>query len=88
MPDLCVEVISPSDVYSEVDAKIERYLNDGVRLVWVVNPRTSSVQVYHAQSTQSSRLTVEHMLDGGGTLPIRALFMVIEREPLPGQAPI
>lgn len=81
VPDLCVEVISTHDVYSEVDAKIERYLADGVRLVWVVNPRTSSVRVHSANSLQSVRLTEAYTLDGGEvlpgfTLPVRDIFTV------------
>ncbi|MEO8607256.1 MAG: Uma2 family endonuclease [Chloroflexota bacterium] len=79
VPDLCIEVISPNDIYSEVDAKVERYLADGVRLVWVFNPRTSSVRVHNANSIQSVRLTQEHTLDGGDvlpdfTLPVRDVF--------------
>jgi Uma2 family endonuclease len=73
VPDLCIEVISSNDVYSEVDAKVERYLADGVRLVWVFNPRTSSVRVHNANSIQSVRLTQEHTLDGGDVLPDFAL---------------
>lgn len=79
VPDLCIEVISPNDIYSEVDAKVERYLADGVRLVWVFNPRTSSVRVHNVNSIESIRLTQEHTLDGGDvlpdfTLPVREVF--------------
>ena len=69
VPDLCVEVISPNDIYGEVDEKVNRYLADGVRLVWVINPRTRSVQVHRADSIQSVRLTEEHTLDGRDVLP-------------------
>src|SRR3970040_944163 len=51
VPDLCVEVISPNDIYTDVDEKVDRYLADGVRLIWVVNPRTGSVQVHQTNST-------------------------------------
>src|SRR5258708_2600866 len=37
-PDLAVEVISPHDLYPEVEEKVDEYLRAGVRLVWVVNP--------------------------------------------------
>lgn len=80
MPDLCVEVISPNDIYTEVDEKVNRYLADGVRLVWVINPRTASVQVHTADSIHSARLTDEHSLSGGDVLPdfktvVSALFV-------------
>ena len=45
-PDLAVEVISPSDRFSAVSKKIDGYLSDGVRLVWVVDPGPEEVIVY------------------------------------------
>lgn len=69
VPDLCIEVISPNDIYTEVDEKVIRYLSDGVRLVWVINPRTGSVRVHAADSIQSAHLTAEHTLDGGDLMP-------------------
>ena len=49
-PDLAVEVISPNDLATEVDHKIQQYLEAGVKLVWVVNPE--------------ERLVLVHRLDG------------------------
>lgn len=46
VPDLGIEVISPGDSYIDVDEKVERYLSEGVKLVWVMNPRNRSVTVY------------------------------------------
>ena len=43
-PDLAVEVISPNELYSEVEEKIDEYLAAGVRLVWVVDPPHRSVR--------------------------------------------
>jgi Uma2 family endonuclease len=45
-PDLAVEVISPEDSASEVDATVQEYLAHGVRLVLVVQPRTRTVTAY------------------------------------------
>ena len=73
VPDLCVEVVSPNDIYAEVDEKVQRYLSDGVRLVWVVNPRIRSVHVYGDERTPTRRLTAEDTLDGGEILPGLAL---------------
>jgi Uma2 family endonuclease len=67
VPDLCVEVISPTDKYSDVDAKVAGYLRDGVRLVWVFDPREKAVNVH--TSSGSIRLTRTDMLDGGEVLP-------------------
>ena len=38
-PDIAIEVLSPDDRPSEVDAKTEEYLAKGVLLVVVVDPR-------------------------------------------------
>lgn len=47
-PDIAVEVISPSDIYVEVDEKVEQWLNAGAQAVWVLNPRRKSVTVHVA----------------------------------------
>jgi Uma2 family endonuclease len=47
-PDLAVEVISPSDTYTEVEEKVTLWLQYGTRMVVVVNPRRRSVAVYRA----------------------------------------
>jgi Uma2 family endonuclease len=69
VPDLCIEVISPTDSYEAVDGKVERYLADGVRLVWVVNPRHRTIHVYSGESNISVRLTIRDTLDGGTVIP-------------------
>ena len=40
-PVLAVEILPPSDVQEKIDEKIALYLETGVALVWVVNPRTA-----------------------------------------------
>lgn len=67
IPDLCVEVISANDSYLDVDDKVARYLDDGVRLIWVFNPRQKSVTV-HTRG-QITRLSEDETLYGGEVLP-------------------
>jgi Uma2 family endonuclease len=69
IPDLCVEIISPSDVYIAVDAKVRHYLSHGVRIVWLVNPRTQTLTIHTAGSNQITSLTREDTLTGGDLLP-------------------
>ena len=45
-PDLVVEVVSPSDSPREAHDKAWMWLSYGVRLVWVVQPETRTVDVY------------------------------------------
>lgn len=45
-PDFVVEVVSPGDRASEVQAKAEEWLRAGVLLVWIMYPATQSAMVY------------------------------------------
>ena len=47
MPDLAVEVISPSNSSNEVMRKVEEYFHAGVQQVWVVCPSVEKIHVYH-----------------------------------------
>ena len=46
VPDLVVEIVSPSDGQREVSDKARMWLRYGVRLVWVVQLDTYTVDVY------------------------------------------
>ncbi len=46
VPDLACEVVSPSDTLFEVEEKIQQYLQSGVRLVWLINPKQRTVTLY------------------------------------------
>lgn len=48
-PDLAVEVISPNDSYSPVRIKVGEYLRAGVQVVWIVEPKTRSIEVIRAE---------------------------------------
>ena len=48
VPDLVVEVASPGDTASELQAKTEEWLRYGVRMVWVAHPDTQSIAVYQS----------------------------------------
>jgi|SRR5262245_9139657 len=78
-PDLAVEVISPGDTYSEVEEKVLEWLDAGVRLVVVVNPRKRAVTVYRSR-TDIVILTEEEVIEGGEvvpgwTMPVASLFV-------------
>ena len=45
-PVLAVEILSPSDKQEEIDDKVALYLETGVAVVWVVNPRFKTICVY------------------------------------------
>jgi Uma2 family endonuclease len=67
-PDLVVEIVSPSDRAHDVTAKVLEYLDAGVLLVWVVEPRRRIVTAYSAD--RSTRvLGIDEELDGDPALP-------------------
>ena len=68
VPDLVVEVVSPSDRPDEVAKKIAFYLAAGVRLVLELDPRPRTVTV-HASGGVPRILRVGDVLDGGDVLP-------------------
>ena len=45
-PRLAVEVLSPNDKQGQVMKKIEDYLNNGVEIVWLVDPESRNVTVF------------------------------------------
>lgn len=67
-PDLAVEVISPGDLYTEVEEKVIAWLDAGTRLVLVVNPRHRIVTVYRSLSDVTV-LTEGETLDGADVIP-------------------
>jgi Uma2 family endonuclease len=67
-PDLVVEVISPGDIYSDVEEKVFDWLEAGTRMVVVVNPRKSIITVYRSL-TEITALTEADTLDGADVVP-------------------
>ena len=49
-PDLVVEVVSPSDSSSDVEAKAEQWLSAGSQIVLVADPRNETLRVYRSKS--------------------------------------
>jgi Uma2 family endonuclease len=79
LPNLAVEVISPTDLAEDVQVKVAEYLQAGVTLQWVVYPRTGKVHVYESPS-RIRVLSRTDELDGstvlpGFRLPLTELFL-------------
>ena len=77
-PDLVVEVISPTDRYTDVDEKIQEWLAAGARLVLVVNPRRQVVRECRPGGIERV-LLLDDVMDGGEVvpgwrMPVRELF--------------
>jgi Uma2 family endonuclease len=50
-PDIAVEVVSPNELYEEVEGKVADYRAAGVKLIWVVSPKTRTVLVRRLDGT-------------------------------------
>jgi Uma2 family endonuclease len=68
LPNLVVEVVSPTDLAEDLQEKVGEYFRAGVTLVWVVYPRARQVQVYESLSSIRG-LSRADELDGGTVLP-------------------
>lgn len=78
VPDLVVEVRSPSDTWTEIFAKVSEYLAAGVRAVVVLDAVSTSASVYRAEELQQifhngDELTVPEVLPGFA-VAVRRLF--------------
>jgi len=67
-PDLAVEVISPSETATAVQAKVQDYLAAGTRLIWLVYPDNKIVIEYQLPS-QIRQYGIEDRLEGGAVIP-------------------
>jgi Uma2 family endonuclease len=89
VPDLAVEITSPTDMVDELMDKLGEYFVAGVRLVWVIYPKHRRIYAYDSP-TSVRILQVGDELDGGAVLPgfrfpLARLFETAEDEPPPSE---
>jgi Uma2 family endonuclease len=68
VPDLAIEVVSPSNSAEAVHEKMHEYFEAGMRQVWVVYPKRREVYVYSSPK-QIQVFELGEDLDGGDLLP-------------------
>lgn len=78
MPDLAVEIKSPSNTYTDLRDKAAFYLAHGAKLVWLVYPEKRLVEIFAAGGgvdilTDNDTLTGGEVLPGF-SLPVRDIF--------------
>ncbi len=83
VPNLAVEVLSPSNTRAEMDRKLRDYFLAGVELVWVVDPKTQTAKSYTSPE-DSVQINKTGSLDGGTVLPgfrlpLKQLFACLHR---------
>lgn len=67
-PDLCVEVLSKKNTRREISRKLEEYFRHGARLVWVLDHRKETAEVY-SSPVDPLLVQASDRMDGGGVLP-------------------
>ncbi|MSU60277.1 MAG: Uma2 family endonuclease [Pedosphaera sp.] len=67
-PDLAVEILSPSNSRSEIDARLRDFFSSGTQIAWLINPDTDSVEVCRSL-TQRRLIGPGGELDGENLLP-------------------
>ena len=72
MPDLAVEIVSPSNTMPQIRRKAAIYLNHGTKLVWIVIPSKKSAEVCRLDAdgnVQTEVIGADGSLSGEGVLP-------------------
>jgi Uma2 family endonuclease len=67
-PDFAVEILSPDDRMSDALEKVRLYLENGVRLVWLIDPRTRTVMVW-SRWDEAHLFVEDDVIDCGSVLP-------------------
>ena len=71
-PDFVIELVSPSDLknkrYSNLQLKMEEYLENGVKLGWLISPSMKTVEIYRL-GYEVEILTEPKTLSGEDILP-------------------
>jgi len=65
-PDVAIEVVSPSDRYSEVHEKTLQWLRAGTRAVVLVDPKTRSITIHRPDGAQqlADSIRIDDILPG------------------------
>ena len=73
-PFLCVEILSPDDRVSELQQKIDDYLEFGVPYVWVIDPWSRRAWVYTAEGSREIRDGVLRTANPEIAVPLAEIF--------------
>ena len=72
VPDFVIELVSPSDLknqrYEDLQAKMQEYLDNGVKLGWLIEPSAKIIEIYRS-GQQVEILNNPQTLSGEDVLP-------------------
>ena len=67
-PDFAVELLSETDSISDTIIKMQEYLNNGLRLGWLIDPKTETARVFCADGSVEVKSFADN-LSGEDVLP-------------------
>jgi Uma2 family endonuclease len=67
-PDLAIEIVSPNDRASEVEEKVQQWLDGGALAVWVIYPAGPLLRAHRPDRTART-YGPDDEVDGGDVLP-------------------
>ncbi len=67
-PDFAVELLSETDTINDLVLKMQEYLSNGLRLGWLLDPKTGQARVFRANGSVEVK-TFDETLSGEDVLP-------------------
>ena len=67
-PDFVVEILSQSDALDAIQEKLQEYVDNGVRLGWLLDPKNRTVYIYRPGEAFETLVDPES-IEGGSILP-------------------
>src|SRR6266851_899382 len=52
-PDLAIEILSPGNTRSEIDARLRDFFSSGTQIAWIISPDDESVEVCHSLTSRA-----------------------------------
>lgn len=69
VPDLIIELISPTDRYDDIQLRTLFDLDNGVKVIWMIDPESRSAWVYTSDTTRPQRFAEDGVLSAPDILP-------------------
>jgi Uma2 family endonuclease len=78
IPEIAAEVLSPSETPRMIHRKLKQYFEAGVKEVWIIDPESSTAEIWTGPHLPDHELTVADALSSpllpGFALPLAELF--------------
>lgn len=68
-PDFIIELMSPSDRLNDLKKKMVKWIDNGVRLGWLIDPDSQQTFIYRADATVDKIISFDKKLSGEDVLP-------------------